>query len=345
MKHCKIYGNNIPADTTTCEEAGFGEGCGNSLRKQEEKHVCCDGECNHDDCCGKIEANCPKLATSENLVGIGGSGGGHPFSTSEKENPNEKLQKMINQANIAKEAFEAVGEIPTPHESSEKEWTCPCGRLAEEFGLCGRKECEEKYTTSKKEKCGVCFEFNCTKCHCEHDSATNDECECNCHKVPLHESEDWEAKLKNLIILEEGQHASLSIEFVKKLLSKAYQRGSLEGNQNISAEEYRVADMARKEGYQRGREEGSAKKGEAKRVFYMQGYEAGLREKFQEHDAVKRDEFIAFAVQEIEKEKKKVIPNMLQDDEVYNERGMDGVKGFNSGLDKAKSIISGVMKK
>lgn len=23
-------------------------------------HVCCDGECNHDDCCGKVEANCPK---------------------------------------------------------------------------------------------------------------------------------------------------------------------------------------------------------------------------------------------------------------------------------------------
>ena len=25
-----------------------------------EKHECCDGECNHDDCCGKVEANCPK---------------------------------------------------------------------------------------------------------------------------------------------------------------------------------------------------------------------------------------------------------------------------------------------
>lgn len=22
-------------------------------------HVCCDGECHHDDCCGKVEANCP----------------------------------------------------------------------------------------------------------------------------------------------------------------------------------------------------------------------------------------------------------------------------------------------
>lgn len=22
-------------------------------------HICCDGNCNHDDCCGKVEANCP----------------------------------------------------------------------------------------------------------------------------------------------------------------------------------------------------------------------------------------------------------------------------------------------
>ena len=25
----------------------------------EEEHECCDGECNHDDCCGKIPENCP----------------------------------------------------------------------------------------------------------------------------------------------------------------------------------------------------------------------------------------------------------------------------------------------
>lgn len=25
----------------------------------KEKHICCDGECNHDDCCGKISENCP----------------------------------------------------------------------------------------------------------------------------------------------------------------------------------------------------------------------------------------------------------------------------------------------
>lgn len=28
-------------------------------------HICCDGECNHDDCCGKVKANCP-LALQDN---------------------------------------------------------------------------------------------------------------------------------------------------------------------------------------------------------------------------------------------------------------------------------------
>lgn len=26
-------------------------------------HECCDGECDHDDCCGKVEANCPNHKT------------------------------------------------------------------------------------------------------------------------------------------------------------------------------------------------------------------------------------------------------------------------------------------
>jgi hypothetical protein len=28
------------------------------MNKTLKKHICCDGECNHDDCCGKVEANC-----------------------------------------------------------------------------------------------------------------------------------------------------------------------------------------------------------------------------------------------------------------------------------------------
>lgn len=31
MNHCIECGNNIPDDTTTCKEAGFGEDCGNKL--------------------------------------------------------------------------------------------------------------------------------------------------------------------------------------------------------------------------------------------------------------------------------------------------------------------------
>jgi len=30
-RHCIKCGNNIPKDTTTCAEAGFGEGCGNKI--------------------------------------------------------------------------------------------------------------------------------------------------------------------------------------------------------------------------------------------------------------------------------------------------------------------------
>ena len=36
-----------------------------SSKKSKTSHICCDGECNHDDCCGKVEANCP-LALQDN---------------------------------------------------------------------------------------------------------------------------------------------------------------------------------------------------------------------------------------------------------------------------------------
>jgi hypothetical protein len=38
-------------------------------------------------------------------------------------------------------------------------------------------------------------------------------------------------------------------------------------------------------------------------------------------------------------EKKKVIANMLQDDELYNEKGMDGVKGFNQALSQIDTSL------
>jgi len=37
MNHCKKCGNNIPDETETCEEAGFGEGCGNTLPTLKDK--------------------------------------------------------------------------------------------------------------------------------------------------------------------------------------------------------------------------------------------------------------------------------------------------------------------
>ena len=35
------------------------------MNKKNKKHICCDGECNHDDCCGKIEENCPNYKSLE----------------------------------------------------------------------------------------------------------------------------------------------------------------------------------------------------------------------------------------------------------------------------------------
>lgn len=41
----------------------------------------------------------------------------------------------------------------------------------------------------------------------------------------------------------------------------------------------------------------------------------------------------------IGEERKKVIPNMLQEDKVFDEHGMDGVKGYNQALTDLKSRI------
>jgi len=44
------------------------EGENSSLRKtyDEAVHICCDGECNHDDCCGKVPENCPNYYKESN---------------------------------------------------------------------------------------------------------------------------------------------------------------------------------------------------------------------------------------------------------------------------------------
>ena len=53
-----------------------------------------------------------------------------------------------------------------------------------------------------------------------------------------------------------------------------------------------------------------------------------------------RKETLAMVMREIGKLKKKPIVNMLQDDEVFDERGMDGVKGFNDALSTLKEKLS-----
>jgi hypothetical protein len=49
-------------------------------------------------------------------------------------------------------------------------------------------------------------------------------------------------------------------------------------------------------------------------------------------------------VEMVESGNKKVIVNMLQDDGVFNERGMDGVKGYNQALDTISSKLKELIK-
>jgi len=70
----------------------------------------------------------------------------------------------------------------------------------------------------------------------------------------------------------------------------------------------------------------------------------------QEYTILDRDEIVNYWLsvlsqqlskqkEEIEKLKKKTIPNMLQEDKIFQEKGMDGVKGFNQVIDTVLSII------
>lgn len=34
-------------------------------KRYNQTHTCCDGECDHDDCCGKIPENCSLLTTKK----------------------------------------------------------------------------------------------------------------------------------------------------------------------------------------------------------------------------------------------------------------------------------------
>lgn len=55
MNHCIKCGNNIPDDTTTCEDAGFSEGCGRTMNEKEccEECLKCPDYTKHDFCHNK----------------------------------------------------------------------------------------------------------------------------------------------------------------------------------------------------------------------------------------------------------------------------------------------------
>jgi hypothetical protein len=61
----------------------------------------------------------------------------------------EKVCKYCNTENIHNRKSCFVCGADSSEVKPSKEWTCPCGKPAEEFDLCGSAECEEKYTSSE----------------------------------------------------------------------------------------------------------------------------------------------------------------------------------------------------
>lgn len=58
----------------------------------------------------------------------------------------------------------------------------------------------------------------------------------------------------------------------------------------------------------------------------------------------RQTQLIQKIIEMVERENKKVIVNMLQDDEVFQDKGMDGVKGFNQALSTITSKLSELIK-
>jgi len=86
------------------------------VAEQEEKHICCDGECNHDDCCGKIEENCPNFRGTVKAVLVN-----IPAEQEIKETWEEKLkEKWLNSSGITSVDF-IIQEVNQLLQAREKE--------------------------------------------------------------------------------------------------------------------------------------------------------------------------------------------------------------------------------
>ena len=210
-----------------------------------------------------------------------------------------------------------------------------CGQKMKDIGNGGyTHNCHTpKVATSEKE--GIPL-------HCKHCGKVTSECEefKKAFDPTPHESEDWEGKgwAKELLsrfsgeilnqyqdkyLMEKGPGCEEVLFPVLEKAIKDFLNPPEDGfirtfslKDYIQAKEVSVESKA----YQRGREE-----------VYNTRYEKGL----QDGKRVYVQEFIAIAVQEIEKEKKELPDHKHPTFEV----------GFNQGLDKAKSIISQLMKK
>ena len=85
-----------------------------------------------------------------------------------------------------------------------------------------------------------------------------------------------------------------------------------------------------------------AKNGQS--VWLEKSYMESLLELFCTLLYITNKQLLESVVGMMEGTKKKVIVNMLQDDEIFQERGMDGVKGFNQALQDTLIELQGALK-
>lgn len=73
MEDCKCISgrDKLKSFIATILEEATRKAVGDTPHSKDEKHVCCDDECNHDSCCGKVSENCPRNFCNHIMVDTG----------------------------------------------------------------------------------------------------------------------------------------------------------------------------------------------------------------------------------------------------------------------------------
>jgi len=239
-------------------------------------------------------------------------------------------------------------------EKSERHW---CSKDCDDCGDSLRKQEEkEQYTITSGNVCPKCKELykpkvsdTCEACSlgstpkvatsekedCAHNkilknlgTGSKGQYPCNtCKEFPPtpHESEDWEAEFNKLVWNDTKEDVQMVKDFIKQVESKTYQRGREDGKEVTS-------------------DDGTAEILERYNCYNYQ-LEIALLRHLEKVILMHRSSVLSLAVQEIEKEKKDIDKLEANKDLRIMHPYAIADSYFNQGLDKAKSIISGLMKK